>query len=77
MKKVYLQFLNGLFQGQQYGFFRSATLGRGRQNALRVMDPSVSRMHAKIESSGKGFRIEDLDSKNGSQWIGGVDAGLW
>jgi len=66
MKKVYLQFLNGLFQGQQYGFFRSATLGRGKQNDLRLMDPSVSRMHAKIEASGEGFRIEDLNSKNGS-----------
>ncbi len=66
MKKGYLKFLNGLFKGQKYGFFRSATLGRGKINALRLMDPLVSRMHAKIEASDEGFRIEDLKSRNGT-----------
>ncbi len=66
MKKGYLQFLNGLFQGQRYGFFRSATLGRGKQNALQLMDPLVSRAHVKIEASDNGFQIEDLKSKNGT-----------
>ncbi len=66
MKKGYLKFLNGLYEGQQYGFFRLATLGRGKQNSLRLMDPLVSRMHVKIESTNKGFRLEDLKSRNGT-----------
>ncbi len=66
MKKGYIEILNGLFQGQKSGFSRSITIGRGKENSLRLMDPKVSRNHVKIDNTKEGFRIDDLNSKNGT-----------
>ncbi len=49
---------------------RPGVLGRGADSATRLEDPSVSRVHARLEIEGSRIRVEDLGSKNGS-WIGG------
>jgi len=45
----------------------SMLLGRGRDAAITILDPSISRIHAKIsvDSSGRTF-FEDLKSANGT-----------
>jgi hypothetical protein len=48
------------------------TLGRGEDNDVVLSDTSVSRCHARIVRTAEGFRIEDLDSFNGTA-VGGVD----
>jgi DNA-binding CsgD family transcriptional regulator len=42
------------------------TIGRSSQCALQVSDTSVSRRHARIRRDGTDFRIEDLESSNGT-----------
>ena len=41
-------------------------LGRGEDCEIRISDHSVSRRHARIESSGEGFYAIDLQSTNGT-----------
>ncbi|MFJ9819186.1 FHA domain-containing protein [Streptomyces sp. NPDC101151] len=48
------------------------TLGRGEDNDVVLPDGSVSRRHARIVRTAEGFRIEDLDSFNGTA-AAGVD----
>ena len=42
------------------------SLGRDASNGLPISDPSVSRRHCVIRRDGTGFRISDLDSRNGT-----------
>jgi two-component system cell cycle response regulator len=44
-----------------------ATIGRDLGNNIVLVDESVSRFHAKIERTARGFVLEDLDSTNGSR----------
>ncbi|MFF4549468.1 FHA domain-containing protein [Streptomyces sp. NPDC001435] len=48
------------------------TLGRGADNDVVLSDASVSRSHARIVRTESGFRVEDLDSFNGTA-VTGVD----
>ncbi|MGW2780392.1 FHA domain-containing protein [Streptomyces populi] len=48
------------------------TLGRGADNDVVLADASVSRSHARIVRTESGFRVEDLDSFNGTA-VAGVD----
>jgi len=48
----------------------SASIGRGPDNDVRIDDPSVSKRHAMIFETPKGYLIEDLRSQNGT-WIDG------
>lgn len=48
------------------------TLGRGADSDVVLPDSSVSRRHARIVRTESGFRIEDLDSFNGTA-VAGVD----
>ena len=41
-------------------------LGREPEDGIHLDSPTVSRRHARIEISGDGATIEDLDSKNGT-----------
>lgn len=41
-------------------------IGRGKKADLRLADNLVSREHAKILCSGHGYKIQDLDSHNGT-----------
>ncbi|WP_051926913.1 FHA domain-containing protein [Streptomyces durhamensis] len=48
------------------------TLGRGADNDVVLADGSVSRRHGRIVRTDEGFRIEDLDSFNGTA-VAGVE----
>jgi transcriptional regulator with GAF, ATPase, and Fis domain len=50
------------------------TIGREASNGIAVTDPSVSRKHCRLSSQGGRFRVQDLESRNGTQVNGnGVD----
>ncbi len=42
------------------------TIGRDASNGIAVTDPSVSRKHCLISRQDGGFRVRDLDSRNGT-----------
>ncbi|HEX7151346.1 MAG TPA: FHA domain-containing protein [Thermoanaerobaculia bacterium] len=42
------------------------TIGRDKSNTIVIADGSVSSKHARIERTGDGFILEDLQSRNGS-----------
>jgi transcriptional regulator with GAF, ATPase, and Fis domain len=42
------------------------SLGRDASNGLPISDPSVSRRHCLIRREGSGFKVSDLDSRNGT-----------
>lgn len=42
------------------------SLGRDASNGLPISDPSVSRRHCLIHPEGSGFKLRDLDSRNGT-----------
>jgi predicted component of type VI protein secretion system len=42
------------------------TIGRGDENTIVISDPQASRRHARIEYDGQGYRIVDLNSRNGT-----------
>lgn len=48
-----------------YIFAEGATLGRHYDNTIVLLDPSVSRSHARLEFSDGRFFIQDLGSSNG------------
>ena len=45
-------------------------LGRDPESDIVLKDPKVSRFHARLEKSEKGWVIVDLNSKNGT-WVNG------
>ena len=42
------------------------SLGRDASNGLPINDPSVSRSHCLIRREGSGFKVRDLESRNGT-----------
>jgi HD-GYP domain-containing protein (c-di-GMP phosphodiesterase class II) len=66
MRTGYIEILNGPFQGQKVRFRSEVTIGRKNSNAVRLLDPKVSRTHARIQATAEGFRIADLESSNGT-----------
>ncbi len=46
----------------------SKTVGRAEDNDFVLRDPEVSRHHARLEPDGKGWRVVDLGSTNGT-WV--------
>lgn len=49
-----------------YRFGRRILVGRSPTADLRLEDPSVSRLHARIEMRDDGVYVEDLGSRNGT-----------
>ncbi len=47
------------------------TVGRGRRAALRLADPSASRIHLRLQLDEAGASVEDLGSRNGLRVNGG------
>ncbi|WP_406698947.1 GGDEF domain-containing protein [Singulisphaera sp. Ch08] len=45
---------------------KDAILGRDDDCDITVHDPSISRRHSRLESTGGGYRITDLNSTNGT-----------
>lgn len=62
--------LSGKALGSDFTLNQATVMGRGQDAGVRLSDPSVSRLHAKIEPEGDGWRVTDLDSSNGI-WVGG------
>lgn len=50
---------------------KSATLGRGQENTIRLADLSVSRRHARIVYRQGGYWLSDLGSMGGT-WVDGT-----
>lgn len=46
-------------------------VGRGAECGLMIEDPRVSKQHARLAWNGTGWRLEDLDSKDGTS-VGGI-----
>jgi pSer/pThr/pTyr-binding forkhead associated (FHA) protein len=42
-------------------------IGRGMDCDIVIADPAVSRLHARLEKSGEGWVIVDLESRNGTK----------
>ena len=60
--------LNGPAKGTDYTLDAAKTvIGRGPGVDLAFEDDAMSREHASLEFSGKGFQISDLGSTNGIQ----------
>jgi diguanylate cyclase (GGDEF)-like protein len=70
MSKIY--FLNGPVAGRSFEITsKSLFIGRDTDNDIQVLDPSVSRKHAKVSQKDSKVFIEDLRSQNGT-WIDGA-----
>ena len=66
-----LYILSGPTAGASYELKDGNTLlGRGPDNDIQILEPSVSRKHARITLSGERLLIEDLKSQNGTQLNG-------
>ena len=62
-----LEILDGMDAGRTLPIHhRVATLGTDSANRVVLRDRTVSRIHARIEADQGGYRLCDLDSKNGS-----------
>lgn len=60
--------LEGPCEGQTHSTTGTLmTVGRTARSKICVKDPSVSEKHAKIEWSGEGWLLQDLDSSNGTK----------
>jgi transcriptional regulator with GAF, ATPase, and Fis domain len=53
------------------------TIGREASNGIAVTDPSVSRKHCQVSSQDGRFRVQDLDSRNGTQVNGTTIEEQW
>jgi pSer/pThr/pTyr-binding forkhead associated (FHA) protein len=54
---------------------RHILVGRAPSADIRIGDPRVSRLHARIEMRDDGVYVEDLESRNGTSVDGAVIAG--
>jgi hypothetical protein len=66
-----LYVLNGADLGRSFAVDAGALIGRSPECAVPLSSSSVSRQHARVESSGAGWRIVDLGSRNGLLRAGG------
>ena len=48
---------------------RTVTIGSAPDNDVVIEDPGVSRRHARLEVDERGYRLDDLGSRNGT-WVG-------
>src|SRR5579864_7109847 len=53
------------------------SLGRDASNGLPINDPSVSRRHCLIHREGGGFKLRDLESRNGTLVNGETVTDRW
>ncbi|NOZ23065.1 MAG: SpoIIE family protein phosphatase [Planctomycetes bacterium] len=58
--------IEGPHRGKEYTLGKAVVLGRRLDADVRIPDSTVSRRHAKITETSKGFMIEDLKSGNGT-----------
>ena len=58
--------LTGPLKGKTFSFEDEITIGRAPDNTIQLDDMQVSRKHAKIIRTSKGFVVRDLGSGNGT-----------
>lgn len=58
--------LVGHAMGRRYQLDGEVVLGRGAQCPIEILDDGVSRRHCKVVRAGEGWRVMDLDSRNGT-----------
>ena len=64
--------ISGSFRGTTFALdVDEISIGRDRENVVRLNHPSVSRRHCLIKRDGEQFTISDLDSYNGT-FVNGV-----
>src|SRR5438046_10688617 len=64
--------ISGSLNGTIFAIAEDETsIGRDRENVVRLNHPSVSRRHCLIKRDGEQFTISDLDSYNGT-FVNGV-----
>lgn len=56
---------SGTDAGRSFALAPRATLGRGEECDVRLLERSVSRVHARIERTQAGWQVVDLGSTNG------------
>src|SRR5262245_19262278 len=56
---------------------KELSLGRDASNGLPISDPSVSRRHCLIHREGSGFKLRDLESRNGTLVNGEAVTDRW
>jgi DNA-binding NtrC family response regulator len=72
LSKYTLEVTRGPAAGARRTFDRRLVyVGSSPECAFSLDDPTVSRTHCKIEVDHRGYRLRDLDSKNGT-WVAGV-----
>ncbi len=64
---AYLEILSGYHTGQCVELVDEIHVGRAPDNDLCLLDPSVSRHHARITPYRHGFILQDLHSSNGTK----------
>ena len=70
-----LTIADGKGRGERYEFDVSdVTIGRGAENDVVLHDAGVSRNHARIQESGRGYVLSDNGSANGTELNGRVIA---
>jgi hypothetical protein len=69
-KGFILAITDGRNAGREYFFEREASLGRTDENNVIIIDPGVSRRHARIRGSEGVYAVEDLGSSNGTRLNG-------
>jgi pSer/pThr/pTyr-binding forkhead associated (FHA) protein len=70
--KVCLVVLQGGAEGSEFEVEgERLVLGRGGRAELRFEDDAMSQEHAALEFSGRGYRVRDLGSRNGTRLNGG------
>ena len=67
-----LEVVSGPLKGELFPLTREGlSIGRDPSNEISLLDPLVSRRHCLICRADRGFRLQDLDSRNNT-FINGV-----
>ena len=66
MSDLILEIVEGPAAGQQLPLTQAVEAGRSADVGLSLSDEQASRHHARIEPSGGGAVVTDLDSSNGT-----------
>ncbi len=66
MVRSFLVMQRGLLEERVFPIHGEVSIGRSPSNVIQMLDPSVSRRHAIVYSTGEKTVVEDLGSQNGT-----------
>lgn len=64
--------VDGRHAGKEYHFQTEATIGRVEESDVVIIDPGISRLHAKVSGRRGVFLVEDMGSSNGTRLNGEI-----